>query len=186
MVLWSNQMQKTQPCFPVIKEKLFAGCQFKNLESSDDETLLWLDRYAGIDYIIKKPDNQMIGVAARVQWNKNWETFTIRYKLNSGTKTEFAKRVEAIDKGYFYPTLTLQAYFNDNITPIGAAIIPTIKLFDFIKWNEDKWYYQHTGNAQFIVVKWKHLYDYGIIIYNGEKLIKTVNPEIPVQLTLFN
>lgn len=181
---WRDNLDKTQPCVPVIADKIFKGSQLRTTEKSTDEVLLWFDKYSGVDYIVKKDDNQLIGVASRVQWNLDYRTFTIRYSLNSGARTEYDKRIEAIDNDYIYPAITLQSYFKDDITPISAATIPTKNLFEFIKWNSDKWYFQWAYNAKFIVVRWRDLIEHGIVIYEGEKLKRKVYPDNPVQLNL--
>lgn len=36
-----------------------------------------LDRFSGIDLIVLR-DKALRGIASRVQWGNNWDTFTIR------------------------------------------------------------------------------------------------------------
>ena len=177
---WDKDMALTQPCIESIKSNIFKGCHVANLEQSTDETLLMLDQYSGIDYIIKKPDNNMLGVAARIQWGNNWETFTIRKSRHTGTKTEYEKRKDAIKQGYFYPALTMQAYFTKDIKHLGSAIIKTKKLYDFIDWNPEKVHQRKSDNI-FIYVNWGDLIDYGIVIYEGDGFITHKAP-LPKQV----
>jgi hypothetical protein len=51
---------------------------------------------------------------SRIQTGVNYKTFTIRNKRKSGARTEYEKRKIAIEKGYLYPYLTVQAYVTDS------------------------------------------------------------------------
>jgi hypothetical protein len=99
-----------------------------SIEQEKNEILLMFDKYSGIDYI-RKNDIGLQGIASRVQFGKNWDTFTIRTKRFTGSKTEYEKRLEQIEKGYFYPQFTLQAYF-DNRTDMNILSICVIKTID--------------------------------------------------------
>jgi hypothetical protein len=95
-----------------------------------------LDAHAGIDaWQVIKQKSVIRGIASRVQYsNRPYNTFTIRYRRDSGARTEYSKRREALlnrEKGYLYPHLTIQAYVsNDAKTLLDAAIICTSDLFD--------------------------------------------------------
>lgn len=72
-----------------------------------------LDVLAGVDaWQVRRPDG-MRPIASRVQagWGK-WETFTIRWSLLSGGRTEIDKRLDAIRLGFLFPSLTVQAYLD--------------------------------------------------------------------------
>jgi len=150
-------MDRTQPCIEIIKNKIFANCEFKNIEKTDNEVLLWLDRFSGIDYIVKSKENHIIGVAARIQFGKDWSSFTIRYNRHNGNKTEYEKRKEAIEKGYFYPAYTLQAYFNkEGNSMISACLVSTRDLYHFIDNNPSK-VFKNKSDNDFIFVNWSDL-----------------------------
>lgn len=151
---WKTDLNNTQPFVEILQKKLFSNSILKSIEKSNNEVLMWLDKYSGIDYVVKTNDNNIVGVAARIQYNINYRTFTIRTARHTGAKTEYEKRVEAINKGYFYPAYTLQAYFNRaDSTLIGAAIIETKKLYQFIEDNPDK-VHKRSSDNEFIFIKW--------------------------------
>lgn len=114
-----------------------------SIELEDEQIAKWFDIYSGID-AFHKLNNQLRGVAIRCQWkNPTWrgtypfDTFTIRYSRKTGTKTEYAKRMEAIygNMGYLYPYLTIQAYFDDKENPnriMSFAIVKTEDLYRFV------------------------------------------------------
>lgn len=147
-----------------------------SIELLQNSVLNMFDYYSGID-AIHIYNNQMRGIAVRVQWsNKSWNTFTIRYKRANGSKTEYKKRREAIygNNGWFYPFLTIQAYFDkrdDNPKMLSFGIVRTKDLYDYIEDNktkiESKLRVCPEGNS-FIYVSFKDLQKAGkkIIIKN--------------------
>jgi len=167
---WIEDLTKAQIGIELIRLKVFQN-KIELISTEDQETLIckWLDQYSGIDLIGKKNDNLMT-MACRIQWDKNYKTFTIRYKRTSGAKTEYEKRIEAIEKGYLYPGWTMQAYMNgmfDNnnklideksLKILGCAVIRTDVLYKFI--NEEKIIFHNTANHEgneFIYVYWDHI-----------------------------
>ena len=66
---WQKDMDLTQPYVEQIRKTIFGGVEFRNIEKSDNELLLWLDQYSGIDYIFKSKKNHIVGVAARIQYD---------------------------------------------------------------------------------------------------------------------
>ena len=139
-----------------ILPKLISG-KIYTIECQDNEVLMLLDQKSGIDYI-RENKKGLQGIAARVQWGKNWDTFTIRTQRHTGTKTEYKKRLEQIKNGYFYPAFTLQAYFNNRNENklLSIAIIRTLRLYKFIENNPVKIHYRKSDN-NFIYVNWKDL-----------------------------
>ena len=161
---WSEDMNKTQPYIEQLQKIIFKGVDFVSIEKKDDEVLLWLDQYAGIDYVVKSKNNNIIGIAARIQF-MNFRTFTIRKTRYTGTKTEFEKRIEAIEKGYIFPAYTLQAYFlNKNFS--HAAIIPTKQLYNFIINNPNKVHERKSDNI-FLFVNWNDLKNTDLKIFES-------------------
>jgi len=128
-----------------------------------------LDTLAGIDawHIV---DNVGIrGIASRVQEcpypYRPYNTFTIRKNRDSGTKTEYEKRKQAIDSnnGWIFPHLTVQSYVsakrNGELRSFGVAkTADIINLID--QYNDDGQsspfvYTKRTTNAEFYVVDWR-------------------------------
>jgi hypothetical protein len=137
---------------PII-ESLLSG-KIHNIESSNDEILILLDSKSGIDYIIE--DNVGLkGISARVQFEKVYNTFTIRYKRESNTKTEYQKRVDQISDGYFFPAITMQAYFDNrhDLNIQTMAFCMTRDLYNFLEYNSDKVITKKSDNL-FKVVSW--------------------------------
>lgn len=97
------------------------------------------DKYSGID-AIQVVDNNMRGIALRVQWGRDYRTFSIRYKRKSGAKTEYEKRRNAIfgGKGYLYPYLTIQAYLDKRGAAkrlLSCCVVRTMDLYQYIEDN---------------------------------------------------
>ncbi len=91
------------------------------------------DMRAGIDYIISAADGTQTTVASRVQWQRDYGTFTIRYRTEKGTMSELTKRMRSILAGGSYPTLTLQAYVEQPGGPlINAYTVRTEDLYRHI------------------------------------------------------
>ena len=124
------------------------------IEAQDNNVLILLDTLSGIDYI-RENENGLQGIAARVQWGNNWNTFTIRKERHTGNKTEYQKRMEQIENGYFYPFFTLQAYFNNRVENrlLSIAVIKTKELYNFINKHPEKVITRKSDNF-FYIVKW--------------------------------
>ena len=107
-----------------------------SIEESNNNILLLFDKYSGIDYL-RKNNIGIQGIASRVQFGNDWNTFTIRARRISGAKTEYEKRKEQIDKGYIFPYYTLQAYFDNrkDLNLLSVCIIKTIDLYNEIENN---------------------------------------------------
>jgi hypothetical protein len=77
-----------------------------------------LDVWSGIDaWQIFDKSQRVRAIAARMQHLHSapyFESFTLRYQLKSGCKTEYQKRLEDVldgNKGWLSPHLMVQAYF---------------------------------------------------------------------------
>ena len=119
-----------------------------------DETAKLLDTLAGIDLWFVNKERGMRGIASRIQYSKNWRTFTIRLERDTGTKTEYEKRKYAIDNNYLYPVITYQAYLCESG---GIGIAYTKDIIDYI--DKGLAFIRHTneeqeGQASFYVIKW--------------------------------
>lgn len=127
------------------------------IEKAQHHILLLLDTKSGIDYLRENSEGVQ-GIAARVQWGRAWNTFTIRAVRHTGTETQLQKTIRAIEEGYFYPAFTLQAYFNtreeNRLLSIGA--IRTLDLYRFVQEHPEKVYSNKSDNA-FLFVRWDDL-----------------------------
>ena len=136
-----------------ILPKLISG-KIHCIENTENEVLILLDRLSGIDYI-RENKQGLQGIAARVQWGNAYNTFTIRSERYTGSKTELEKRLEQIEKGYFYPEFTLQAYFDNRKynNLLSIAVIRTKELYNLYKKNPDI-FQKNKSDNDFIFVRW--------------------------------
>jgi len=146
--------------WPVIKYKCGGG-EIIPVEALDDiEIADQLDMLCGIDIWQTIGGDGARGIASRVQFGtKNWETFTVRYRRDSGAKTEYVKRLEAIETGRFiYPYLTSQAYVTgDGRSLIGFGVARTVDIFDTIK--QGNFIKRRSDNAEFLAVNFDDVCD---------------------------
>lgn len=123
------------------------------------------DMMAGIDFWqIVRDRSLMRGIGSRVQWvDRAWNTFTIRDDRDSGTETEWLKRLRAIlneDEDYLLPALTVHGYVTDEpmgrLLSVGACY--TRQLLWFIVNGKEGVDYgrRRTDNAWFRFVDWRH------------------------------
>lgn len=135
-------------------EKALGGWMITVEGDTLNETAKLLDTLAGIDLWFVNQERGMRGIASRIQYSKNWRTFTIRLERDTGTKTEYEKRKYAIENNYLYPVITYQAYLCDGG---GMAMAYTKDIMEYI--GNGFAYIKHTneeqeGQASFFVVKW--------------------------------
>lgn len=108
---------------PIINE-LLAGWKLIPVAGQQDEACNALDKTCGIDYLLTN-DEQVYGVSSKVQYGKNYRTFTL-------SKGAYEKRSEALSSGSVLPHFTMQGYVNGGEI-IGLAIVETEDLLDFIE-----------------------------------------------------
>jgi hypothetical protein len=127
-----------------------------SIEESDNSVLLLFDKYSGIDYL-RKDNLGLQGIASRVQFGHPWNSFTIRTKRHTGSKTEYEKRIEQIKNGYIYPYFTLQAYFDNttNLNLLSICIIRTIDLYFELE-NNSK-IKEKTSDNEFKILFWNDI-----------------------------
>lgn len=117
---WRRDLNDSVIALESIKDtylpKVIKG-KIHTIENADNEILILMDTKSGIDYI-REDTNGLQGIAARVQWGRAWNTFTIRTARHTGSETELEKRLYQIDNGYFYPAFTMQAYFDNRLLSI--------------------------------------------------------------------
>lgn len=144
-----------------------------------------LDLLAGIDaWQVNVAQSVMRGLASRIQWGpKPYNTFTIRYRRESGGKTEFSKRLSAIrDQDALFPHYTVQAYITHRRYGqlLSAAAISTRDLYEiaaqveqehtdyphsFVFSPDSDWAFSRTSNAIFLWIKWDYLRDCGARLF---------------------
>lgn len=115
--------------WPSVRE-CCGGGELRPVEGTWDE---YADYLAGVDHWqIDTEHQRMRGLASRIQYGpSNWRSFTVRERLPSGRRTEAAKRLEAIRRGWLYPALTAQAYLEGSDL-LGAAVVRTVDLYEWL------------------------------------------------------
>jgi hypothetical protein len=141
---WQTDLSRSarafvQKVWPILKQRI--GGELIPVETNTSSELFrLLDQRAGIDEWHWGGDKGIRGMASRVQWIKPgyapWNTFTMRKSRDSGAKTEYQKRVEAIqsNEGWMYPALTVQAYIrdNENAELLSFGLAYTDEIIDYI------------------------------------------------------
>lgn len=151
---------------PILEE--FFDAKIIPVEGEDTTLSLALDQRSGIDYAVVV-DSNVMGISNRVQYNKNWQTFTVRSRRDNGYHSELYKRYHARFKGYFAPHLVCQSYFQRNpyglrtleefdiINILGFAIARDVDIIEIAASNvaTDKHTRDHcVGQAGFKVINW--------------------------------
>jgi len=124
-----------------------------------------LDMYSGIDAWYIEQQTGIRGIGSRVQQGpKKWNSFTIRKTRNTGTRTEFAKLLNAINNEWLYPYWFIQAYVNKG-TLLTAALAKTEDIISYIT-NHPKCPERSVYNATFFYIDWNDFENqYPIKIY---------------------
>lgn len=146
---------------------MLAGGRLEPVESTTSRRRVDrdFDVLAGIDaWHMLDSRGVMRGIASRVQWGpRNWRTFTIRKSRPTGTETEFAKRLYALDnldQGWLLPSLTMQAYLTEPRRAgrlLGAAVIHTRDLFGYARAHPRRERYAGNGGEGFMHYGWDEL-----------------------------
>lgn len=184
----ANSMQKSMGYIKRYESTLlgvFKASRLIACEGDVSEVAKHLDMSCGIDYVVVSIDGSLTrGIGCRVQEDKypvKYRTFTIRNKRDSGSKTEFEKRKNAIKSGGLYPFYTAHIYVDEKHDRIDRMAIA--KTEDII------WYCEtqnppknHTGESQigqaeFYTVGWDDFRRAGkqIIIYPDDYENKQVS-----------
>lgn len=159
---WRHDLNDSVIALESIKDtylpKVIKG-KIHTIENADNEILMLMDTKSGIDYI-REDTNGLQGIAARVQWGRAWNTFTIRTARHTGSETELEKRLYQIDNGYFYPAFTMQAYFDNRLDNnlLSLAIVKTVDLYNLFK-NERHLFEKRRSDNDFVFIHWDNLKD---------------------------
>mgnify|MGYP000524116429 CR=1 FL=1 len=158
---------------PVLKD--WTGGRNVSVEASTDSELAdELDQTAGVDAWNIKSDDIVRGIGSRIQYLSSSkletpaDTFTVRKERQSGAKTEYEKRLHAIQNGGVYPHWTTQAYLTEPQGELlSLARVRTKDLIFHIKNGEEGPGEDYTvvepgGEASFYVVNWWRLQEVGV------------------------
>lgn len=152
--------------WPVLQQQCpaFRGSRLRLVESRCHELVAReLDLYAGIDAYQLTPMG-LRGMALRVQWGTNHQSFTVRTARPSGTPTEYGKRLAALQhhqEGFLAPYWTIQAYVSQpGGTLLSVAVARTSDLYRYIASCEQdgrpcEERPAGNGGERFLVVAWQ-------------------------------
>lgn len=113
-----NWVEQAEP----ILSGLMNGWHLIPVGNMKDEVNKILNIDCGIDYLLySEVTRDAYGVAVRVQFGKNYRTFTVPKERESGTKTA----------GLIFPYYTMQVYI-DGERLIGLGLVKTVDLMSFI------------------------------------------------------
>jgi hypothetical protein len=174
---WEDDLEDSsidfrQKVAPVLEK--WANSRSVSVEAVTDSDMAdELDQTAGVDSWSIKHDEIVRGVASRVQYVSRLpfdtppDTFTVRKERQSGTQTEFEKRLNAIRKGGLFPHWTTQAYLDK---PRGELLsLGRVRTQDLIEHinsgsedNNDYNVIRPPREASFFAVPWWRLEDIGI------------------------
>lgn len=92
------------------------------------------DTTAGVDYWVVESPARMVSIASRVQFDHEYPSHTVRYKLSTGNDTEHQKRIlQYKDNQAHLPTWTVQAYIEPTLEVLqNAACVSTADLYRYI------------------------------------------------------
>lgn len=153
--------------WPIIADRLGGGSIIPIEVVTESDFAKELDMLGGIDaWHVMGDRNGIRGIASRVQWGVDYRTFTVRWKLASGNKTEWDKRMYAIahpELGLITPAVTVQAYIDKRGgSLLSAGIVRTTDLFKAAAEIDDKWKTRSAPDGnRFRYINWSTLISCG-------------------------
>ena len=103
---------------------------------TESEMAKSLDQKSGIDAWYIENENGIRGISSRIQWGKDWKTFTVRMKTIYGGRTEYEKLTNAIENEWLYPYWFCQAYLTMNKRLLNVGLCKTTDLIEYMQENK--------------------------------------------------
>jgi len=148
----------------IIEKYLFG--QIYSLELEKNELNELFDKSASTDILLKAKDGLIYGIAMRVNFSNRWyENITIRYRRQTGTKTEYEKTIEAINKNAINSAIGVQIDVDSSNNLIKGVIYDRYKLFKHI--NDNIEYFKKNNLYK--------VYDGNEMIYINYELLSKIN-----------
>ena len=117
-------------------------------ERHENELETELDRNAGIDGVVVTSDGSPFAYASRVQFGKNYESFSIRRSRPNGTPTEWQKLKNPLS---MKPAFHIHSFVADNEKSAIVGIVQTADLIRYIRQNPHQWRTAPSGETFFVV-----------------------------------
>ncbi len=136
--LWDSAFDFRRVVLPFIREWLHPGIFIPVEAEAGPPALHVVDTVAGVDSWYVSGGTRLQGIASRVQYGREpYESFTIRSRLPSGSPTELAKRLEALQRHgehFVVPHYTVQAWVERRRTGrlLLVLMVTTQDLFEFV------------------------------------------------------
>lgn len=138
------------------------NCFVGTVESLGESFANLLDMNAGVDLYYKN-DSNIYFIAQRISERPCTNRFILRYRTALGGKTEFEKRISAMEHNAIRPTWNMHTYIDGNQLTIG--IVNSDKLFKYLKQQNDNGSL-YIGNdydgSYYCGMSWNELNNYGI------------------------
>lgn len=120
----------------------FGAKVIHSTERHENELAKVLD-YSGIDGVLVDKHGWTLSFSSRVQFGKNYESFSIRRSRPNGTPTEFDKLKNQLS---MKPACHVHSFIADDEKTAVVAITPTIELIKYIDKNPHQW--RSTANGE--------------------------------------
>lgn len=172
---WSESKDKTQKdseiyVIPYLRKLFGKDYIVKSVEKDTSKFAQEMDIYSGFDIVMRRKDSCVFGVASRIQPDVGFRSFTIRYERDTGTRTEYEKRVTAMKCNALRPTYNVHAYVNGS--EMSIAVVRSDDLFSYLLEQEARGTLKvnHTrsgqnGGATFCYANWSELKRAGIEVW---------------------
>jgi hypothetical protein len=157
-----------QIVYPQIQNWFKKGKLVEVQAVTNSEMSILLDQLAGIDAWYIETNKGIRGLASRVQYEGNYQTFTVRKERETGARTEFEKLKYAINNNCVYPYWFCQAYLKYGQIQ-SVALCKTVDLINYIEQGKEwKDYVILTaskfGRSTFFAVSWQKFAEKGYFI----------------------
>ena len=148
----------------LLKKPLEQLLEGKIVSTECEETVArLLDMRAGIDAILDHPYYGLLGMGIRIQYGRDYRTFTIRKQRETQAITEYAKHANALLEDGMTTKFNVHAYIDEKSGALhSAAIALTHDIYGCIDrglCDERMTGNDQIGQAAFYVVDWDTLKD---------------------------
>lgn len=148
---WTEDMDQAISDFDLIKPILerYGFTNIINLEAHLTNHHYELDIIYGCD-ILATLDGKEIGIASRIQRGYDYNSFSLRDKRHTGTKTEIDKRLDEIKRNDLKAIYTLQGFIENDVV-IKMGLCKTVDLYDLFENKNGLFGYRYSDNAFYYI-----------------------------------
>ena len=177
-----------QVVYPAIRRHIGGGKLISVECILDSNLAMLLDRCAGIDYLQITADGYIRGLSSRIQFGRDYRTFTIRARRSTAHRTEYEKMQYVAahrGRGFMFSGLTIQSYVSSrgNGHLLSSAMAYTEDIYRFIETHELTVRQAPDGN-KFYCLPWRVLQTEGIPIRIVQPQAEVTRYSLAPQITL--